>query len=418
MDSNWLVVLGLLSYLLVSTYSVYYEFAYQTLWLTGTIDLGLGLFRPAAAYAAVFLWVVGGFLRLEWLISWCCAVVGSRRPSTRVLGKRQTMQSDVHCAMGYLSGNPRDRSGRPRFCKYVHSNEGCVDGERPLADRVYHCSHLGKKCRKDPRRRPDVHLAVYDHFCGWLRVNVYLDTIKPYLLSMVFLFLDSIIVFSCSVAGWSMTRQLDFSLHGPTTLLAVAVVLWLGWHNMHMKIHNLAMRNRTIPEMNQLRQNAAGLGGRLWFAIQLVPTDEFVYARYHEGRNPWDLSVRRNLYQVFGGWDCLLPWRQSPRCVGYGVSRGISDFEMNDEFWRWVEEVRADPGSRAAGSRPTVVAPLDQHQEEGQLTSSVTAAGRLPAPPPASLWTSPPPPLPTSPEPTASPPEIPLPLSPTSSGTG
>jgi hypothetical protein len=38
-------------------------------------------------------------------------------------------------------------------------------------------------------RKTNHHLPVYDHYCFWLWVEVYLDTIKPYLLFHVWLVL-------------------------------------------------------------------------------------------------------------------------------------------------------------------------------------------------------------------------------------
>lgn len=283
------------------------------------------------------------------------------------------MQADFSATMGNLSGIPRDRSGRPRFC----GRHGCVDPNRPLADRVYHCSHLGEKCEKDARRpRHGVHLPVYDHFCGWLRVSVYLDTIKPFLLLMAFLLLDAVIVFSCSIAAMSLPEGQATVVHAPMMVLAAIIVLWLCWQHVHLKFWHLAMRNITMPEMGRMRLTR---GGSILFAIRLNPTQDFFLESYRG--NPWDLGWR-NLHQVFGGWDCLLPHTQPPRCVGYGLG-SRSDFEMSDEFWRWVEEKERVHRARAAGPRPAVALP---------------------------------PPDPTSPDTMVPPEEIPLPDSPTPQG--
>lgn len=318
------------------------------------------------------------------------------------------MQTDLSAAMGVLSDRPRDRSGRPRFCGHRDGRRGCVDPDRPLADRVYHCTHLGKKCEEDPRRpRHVVHLPVYDHFCGWLGVCVYLDTIKPYLLLMVFLLFDAIIVFSCSIAAMSSPETQDQLLHAPMMALATIIVLWLCGHNVHVKFWHLAMRNITIPEKNRMSYNR---GGSIMFAIRLDPTNDFIFRRYRS--NPWDLGWR-NLHQVFGGWDCLLPFTQPPRCVGYGRN-DRSDFEMKEEFWFWVEEKEREHRSRAAGSRPAV-APLDQRAEV-HPTSSRPPLDVVDAPPPAPLRTPPPPRNSSSPAPPVPPEEIPLPDTPTPEG--
>lgn len=253
------------------------------------------------------------------------------------------MQADLS-TRGLLSNRPTDRSGRPRFCGH---GRGCVDPDRPLPDRVYHCSKFAERCKEDAGLpRGGVHLPVYDHYCGWLMVCVYLDTIKPYLLLMVFLLLDAIVVFSCSIAALSLPNQTDSVLHGPMMVVAVIIVLLLTYYNVHVMSMALAMRNITIPEMNRLRGRR---DDGFLFAIQ-TPTGDLIFERYRG--NPWDLGWR-NLYQVFGGWDCLLPFRQPPRCVGYGRN-GRSDFEMTDEFWHWVEEKEEEYRLRAAGSQLAV----------------------------------------------------------------
>lgn len=255
------------------------------------------------------------------------------------------MQTDFSAAMGILSNTPTDRSGRPGFCG---RGRGCVDPDRPLADRVYHCSKFGEKCERDAgRSRRGVHLPVYDHYCGWLRVCVYLDTIKPYLLLMVFLLLDAVIVFSCSIAAMSLPGQEDILVHAPMMVVAGIIAGWLSWHNVRIKFWHLAMRNITIPERSKLNDHR---GGSIMFAIRHNPTGDLFFERYRG--NPWDLGWR-NLYQVFGGWDCLLPFRQPPRCVGYGRN-DRSDFEMTEEFWHWVEEKEEQYRLRAAGSQPAV----------------------------------------------------------------
>lgn len=327
----------------------------QNLWKAGYDD-GEDGFNPylrfaAARAGAVVVWAVGGLLRLGWLLSWSVALTRTAKPKSKILGIKRAMQSDLHAATGAsFRQSKRDRSGRPRFCKHRFESRGCVDRDRPLPDRVYHCSHLEKKCEEDPRRPPIVHLPVYDHYCSWLGVIVYLDTIKPYLLLIGFLVLDAIVVFSCSIAATSLPRSMDFALHGSVTALATVIALWLGTLNGIHQFRHLAMQNITAPERAKLRnRNAAEQGGgRSFFALQV--DNELVYDRFQG--NPWDLGRKRNLHQILGGWDCLVPWTPSPRCVGYGNLRDRSDFEMSDHFWRWVEETEVAHRSRAAGSRP------------------------------------------------------------------
>lgn len=400
--------------------------------------------------AAGAVWVVGFCLRFCWSVSWLLAFRATQKLKSKVLGRREVMQSDVHFSMGIrrAGGSSRAISGRARFCGHRSDSACSVDAESSLADRVYHCSYLASLRTSDPERAQQAHVAKYDHFCTCisphpsspssplygqaaadicvtgLRVIVCLDTEKPYLLSIFYLVLDAVFVCVCSVTAWSLRGQRDVVIvQGPATLMAIAIVLWLGCYNLQFKVRDLAINNHTLPEIDMIND------GKLWFAIQIPHSESYIYRQYPAHRNPWDLGWRRNLYQVLGGWDCLLPWRQSPNCVGYGRG-GASDFEMNEEFRQWVEEKRREfvseiPQARSRASDSSSLdseVPLDLRHEDGledvplerlpegeHLRSSATAAGCLPALPP-----SPPP----SPPPRSSEPPSPIGLSLPSSPLG
>lgn len=176
----------------------------------------------ASTRAGALTILVGlGLVRTELIVSWL--VTQMRRPAHRVCGRRAVMQSDIHTKSGSSPDVPADRSGRPRFCKHVHSSRGCFDGDRPLADRVYHVTDIGKKCEKDQKMR-GVHLPLYDHFCHWIGVVVWLDTIKPYLLCLIFLFLDAVIVIGSSLTALGLSGRTSALLYAPTVVLASLVV--------------------------------------------------------------------------------------------------------------------------------------------------------------------------------------------------
>lgn len=204
----------------------------------------------ASSRAGALTTLVGlGLFRIQWIVSWLVARL--RRPTKhRVCGRKAVMQSDLHTKCGSSPDVPADRSGRPRFCKYVHTSKGCFDGGRPLADRVYHVSDIGKKCEKDQKMR-GVHLPLYDHFCHWIGVVVCLDTIKPYLLCLIFLFLDAIIVIASSLVALGLNST-GSALYVPTVVLAGLVVAKLAGHNAWWKLKLLALENITIPEWNQV----------------------------------------------------------------------------------------------------------------------------------------------------------------------
>ncbi|ROW01269.1 hypothetical protein VMCG_05851 [Cytospora schulzeri] len=220
---GFIFFLGLIGYLLVSSWAIGYEFAYVKLWCQGSHDFWLAPSTShASAKAGALTILVGlGLVRTELIVSWLAAQL--RRPKSRLCGRRAVMQSDVHTKSGYSPDVPADRSGRPRFCKHVHTSRGCFDGDRPLADRVYHCKDIGRKCDRDQKMR-GVHLPLYDHFCHWIWVVVWLDTIKPYLLCLIFLALDAIIVIASSIAALGLTGRTDAVLYAPTLVLASLVI--------------------------------------------------------------------------------------------------------------------------------------------------------------------------------------------------
>lgn len=155
------------------------------------------------------------------------------------------MQSDANVVIGrWRPQRIRDNTGRPRFC---FLQDDYFDCGRPLADRVYHCSYVAKKCDKDGQLR-GIHIPVYDHYCHWIGVIVYLDTVKPYLLTTSFLFMDAMIVFSCSIVDWFLFQYAV--LPAPVMVLTAIIVVWLASQNAWLQFKRLAMRNITFPERN------------------------------------------------------------------------------------------------------------------------------------------------------------------------
>lgn len=119
---------------------------------------------------------------------------------------------------------------------------------------------------KGKGRDASVHLALYDHFCGWLRVCVWLETAKSYLLTILFLLLDAIFVVIISFIAISRTGRSSTVVHAPAVTRAVAVAIFLAGSNLWLKFLDLALRNVTIPEKSQLRRVREVRGG-FWFAL-------------------------------------------------------------------------------------------------------------------------------------------------------
>ncbi|KAI3395643.1 hypothetical protein diail_1008 [Diaporthe ilicicola] len=238
----------------------------------------------------------------------------------------------------------------------------------------------------------------------WVGLGL-LNTIKPYLLTILFLLLDAIIVIISSSIALSKSNHKAATLHAPAVIRAVTVVILLAGNNLWFKFRDLALRNITIPEKNQLRR-VAGVDGGFWFALLAEQPEEDPDFQHFIG-NPWDLGWRRNLSQVFGSWDCLLPWTQPPRVRRYAKGHLVTDFEMSDAFWEWVSD-RRENRSRAAGSGSAVAQEQRETDAAGaSIAAETSTATFLPASPsrPLSL------PRPPNSPPTRAPHEIPLPLS-------
>lgn len=149
-----------------------------TLWTRGTDDYGFHRSHRSASAWAVFIWVLYGVVRPIWVTAWVIGRIRTLRTKIRLVGRKACMQTDLNTVLGrYRPERLRDSSGRPRFCKWNLGSTGCFDGGRPLGDRVYHCSYVNEKCEKDQQLR-GIHLPVYDHYCNWIGITVYLMTVK------------------------------------------------------------------------------------------------------------------------------------------------------------------------------------------------------------------------------------------------
>jgi hypothetical protein len=359
--------------------------------------------QPTGSKAgAIGVWVGLGLVRTWFLVCWAFAVARSYTPRSRLCGRTTIHQSDFLIWGGYRPALYSDDARRFRFCRV-----SCPARQEPLSDRVYHCSHIGSLQAKGHRRHAHLHLVLYDHFCGWLRVCVWLDTIKSYLLAIFFLLLDAIIVITISLYAISRHGRSSLLAHAPAVTRAVVVAIFLAGSNLWLKFRDLAIRNVTIPEKSQLRRVAEVRGG-FWFALLPDHPEHDPDFQFYTG-NPWDLGWRRNLSQVFGVslWDCLLPWTQPPRVRRYADRRHDTDFEMSDAFWEWVRGVKENR-SRTAGSRSAV----SGQQREADATDASIGAGTSTV---VFSLASPPRSLPSERQPTSPPPraphEIPLPSS-------
>ncbi|KAI1333551.1 hypothetical protein F5Y15DRAFT_341599 [Xylariaceae sp. FL0016] len=171
---------------------------------------------------------------------------------------------------------PHEGFERPRRCR-----RGCHNLE--LTDRVYHC-----------KRRSQC-LPVYDHYCPHIKVVVYLRTMKPYLYTLLFCFVDALFSFSVAIAALAKGTPsvLPFCIAVLASIGAGVVVLWA---NTWDRWQYLALRNQV------------GAGERdptqLWLlGFRYRTPGKYGDWRLHIHRfdqNPWDLGWKANLRQVLG----------------------------------------------------------------------------------------------------------------------
>lgn len=208
---------------------------------------------------------------------------------------------------------------------------------------------------------------------------VYLDTIKAYLLAILFMTLDAVIVLSVSVFAMIRKSTASYRTHGPVALLTTMIIVYLAGSNAFRRWWHIACRNRVIPELagNSVRKQR--------FAIFQPTRDghDYIFGTFEDERrqamNPWDLGTRANLKAALGGWSCLLFWRQPARVRRYGSElRGLqrSDFEMSEQFWAWVYRKVLEGRERTASGGGTAEAVATPADRRTVARSSGTSNGR------------------------------------------
>lgn len=168
----------------------------------------------------------------------------------------------------------------------------CPICDRPSSDRVFHDSKRTGRC-----------LPVFDHFCSWLLISVYLRTIKAYLSVNFWLPVDltatSILFLGSSITplgriGWPFAVGLSVLI----IALCFGAFFWAWTQWKH-----LALRNEVELEWRAPRKPTL-----LAFKVTLDGHDYAYFANFDD--NPWDLGPSENMHQVLGrNW-----WMVSALC--------------------------------------------------------------------------------------------------------
>lgn len=324
------------------------------MWAAAAEEPYFGLSPPGAPVGnkigAIFIFVGLGLVRLWWLLSWAYAVLSSTKWLRERGGapRRAVMQTDVRFIHEWNAGTKRSwRGRRPRYCRYEHALEhACSRGTEELGDRVYHCKEKEADVVMGKVLAP-FHLPVYDHYCYWIRVIVYLDSIKAYLLTILFLAIDAFIVLALSTFAIAHRGHSMSVLHAPMSVLTAFIITYMAGCNVVKKWWQLAFRNRILPE--------EGLRHNHLFAIAVGTRDlpNLIFSAY-EG-NPWDLGTWGNLKEVLGDkWTWFLFWVHPRRVKDYrknGYLANQSDFQMSADFASWVANKRLEHSRSRAATR-------------------------------------------------------------------
>ncbi|EMR63876.1 putative dhhc zinc finger domain-containing protein [Eutypa lata UCREL1] len=165
-------------------------------------------------------------------------------------------------------------SGRPRHCSICRKKCG---------DRVYHDTAFGR-CR-----------PLFDHYCSFILVSVYLRTMKLYLFMLFFLPLDVIFTIVSSAFATSQSSGKSAAMFFAPIITASFAIGFLAAVNALSQMYHLAWKNEVQNEYTNRNLEPITLvfkvGVRHRRAILWWKQCKF---------NPWDLGLKENLKQVFG----------------------------------------------------------------------------------------------------------------------
>lgn len=264
------------------------------------LDSGLGI-GSGNFTIGLSLLVISATLKATWLAAWIqCLVITwfCDRKWQSPTSSKNIMQIDRSVwatrqpsERGYWI--PYEADQRPRVCIYLG---GCW---LKISDRVYHCTAL-ERC-----------LPVYDHFCKFIKVAVYLRTMKAYLFVLVFLPLDCIFSVALSTYALAINQRVDIATAVCAIVAAVSVICTSVYFT-YEKIWLLAFKNCVHAET---------ISKKVWYLAFKYDTgnETRLHINKFQGQHPWDLGISENLRQVFGQWwQWPFFWWQPERVSRYG----------------------------------------------------------------------------------------------------
>ncbi|KAI1324726.1 hypothetical protein F5Y16DRAFT_423607 [Xylariaceae sp. FL0255] len=268
-----------------SVFSIDYVFVFGFL-MYGDDDRDKSTESTKQLNGAVILLIVSAIFKLYWFVAWlqCLVLTWCWRmlPVQASKNSIQQVSSEVASDLRSIPEIRFDERRKMRSCR-----KRC--GE--IGDRVYHCSRL-RQC-----------LPLYNHYCPWFKVAIYLPTIKPYCHACLWLVLDGLYVLIMSFIALGLGKR-D---HGEYFRKVIPPALISGFLVLIVAYRTVATYFDLI-----VRRNAC---------LRLKAFDD-----------PWDLGFRANWHQIFGEsvFQWLVPFWNPGRVSLYG-KRGATIFTWNQE---------------------------------------------------------------------------------------
>lgn len=270
--------------------------------------------RSATAQLAkgVVVVVLFALLKGAWVGSWLFGLMLDARYRENSPRAKRTMQCDDDTWLRLEGG---------QIVNHRFRNCGRCDTPLPLGDRMYHCSTNG------------VHYPVYDHYCFWLHLTVFLHTIKPYLFLCATLSANAVFVFAVSL--YTAVTTPSTWQHVAVAFGSLLVLALMAFQVTLRQWYLLAFRNCPGPE-----------GGKQYFHL----------VRWLEGRrvqvvklpawsgklasSPWELHWTDNLREALGDsvWSWFFFWVIPGRVLRWEADDGEeSDFPLGRLWHDFVE---------------------------------------------------------------------------------
>ncbi|KAK2012565.1 DHHC zinc finger domain-containing protein [Colletotrichum eremochloae] len=241
-----------------------------------------------------------------------------RMPSGSVAPPPRTvMQTTFSTSLRFDFADLGMDGNRPNRCP-----EECVNAGAWRGDRMYHCRHGYNRC-----------LPVFDHYCYWLWVPVYLNTIKPYCLFMPHMFLYSL--YCLVVMVWALISP---HMRGLSQFTAVVIFLssifafLAAGGMMRYQWRAVVFRNRVGKERDDTWH---------WSMAIRNPNGQLVYDE--PTANPYSLgSPWANAQEVLGRWYQMPFWFWEPERVGqYGHHLNLdNDTTISPAYMIRVKDIR------------------------------------------------------------------------------